>query len=111
MGDAEIVAFRHNDVEALEKRLKRLPAEAGKLVVLEGVYSMLGAVAPLKEMIRVSKEAGAMILVDEAHSTGFTGEHGSGVSAAQGGTGDVRFIMGTFRWAGGPGGGICDPKP
>jgi glycine C-acetyltransferase/8-amino-7-oxononanoate synthase len=48
MGDAEIVAFRHNDVEALEKRLKRLPADAGKLVVLEGVYSMLGDVAPLK---------------------------------------------------------------
>src|SRR3546814_11461810 len=61
MGNAEIVAFRHNDVEALEKRLKRLPPEAGKLVVLEGVYSMLGDVAPLKEMISVSKENGAMI--------------------------------------------------
>lgn len=56
MGDAEIVPFRHNDVEALEKRLKRLPAEAGKLVVLEGVYSMMGDVAPLKEMVRISKE-------------------------------------------------------
>ncbi len=84
MGDAEIVAFRHNDVEALEKRLKRLPAEAGKLVVLEGVYSMLGDVAPLKEMIRVSKENGAMVLVDEAHSMGFIGEHGRGVAEAQG---------------------------
>src|SRR3546814_9586065 len=61
MGDAESVSFRHNDVEALEKRLKRLPAEAGKLVVLEGAYSMLGDVAPLKEMNRVSKEAGAKI--------------------------------------------------
>ena len=83
MGDAEIVAFRHNDIEALEKRLKRLPPEAGKLVILEGVYSMLGDVAPLKEMIRISKEAGAMVLVDEAHSMGFIGENGRGVAEEQ----------------------------
>ncbi len=57
MGNAEIVAFRHNDIEALEKRLKRLPPEAGKLVVLEGVYSMMGDIAPLKEMVRIAKEA------------------------------------------------------
>jgi len=50
LGNAQIVPFRHNDIEALEKRLKRLPPEAGKLVVLEGVYSMLGDIAPLKEM-------------------------------------------------------------
>ena len=67
MGDAEIVAFRHNDVEALEKRLKRLPADAGKLVVLEGVYSMLGDIAPLREMVAVAKKHGAMVLVDEAY--------------------------------------------
>src|SRR3546814_3537546 len=96
-----------NDVEALEKRLKRLPAEAGKLVVLEGVYSMLGDVAPLKEMIRVSKEAGAMILVDEAHSMGFIGEHGRGVAEAQGVIGDVDFIIGTFSKSVGTVGGFC----
>ena len=84
LGNAQIVPFRHNDVDALEKRLKRLPPEAGKLVVLEGVYSMLGDVAPLKEMVRVSKENGAMVLVDEAHSMGFIGEHGRGVAEAQG---------------------------
>ena len=55
MGNAQIVPFRHNDVEALEKRLKRVPEGAGKLVVLEGVYSMLGDIAPLKEMVAVSK--------------------------------------------------------
>ena len=107
MGDAEIVAFRHNDVEALEKRLKRLPAEAGKLVVLEGVYSMLGDVAPLKEMIRVSKEAGAMILVDEAHSMGFIGENGRGVAEEQGVMDDVDFIIGTFCKSVGTVGGFC----
>ncbi len=107
MGNAEIVAFRHNDVEALEKRLKRLPPEAGKLVVLEGVYSMLGDIAPLKEMIRVSKEAGAMILVDEAHSMGFIGENGRGVAEAQGVLDDVDFIIGTFSKSVGTVGGFC----
>jgi 8-amino-7-oxononanoate synthase len=107
MGDAEIVAFRHNDVEALEKRLKRLPAEAGKLVVLEGVYSMMGDVAPLKEMIRVSKEAGAMVLVDEAHSMGFMGENGRGVAEEQGVLDDVDFVIGTFSKSVGTVGGFC----
>jgi 8-amino-7-oxononanoate synthase len=107
MGDAEIVAFRHNDVEALEKRLKRLPADAGKLVVLEGVYSMMGDVAPLKEMIRVSKEAGAMILVDEAHSMGFIGENGRGVAEEQGVLDDVDFVIGTFSKSVGTVGGFC----
>lgn len=107
MGDAEIVAFRHNDVEALEKRLKRLPADAGKLVVLEGVYSMLGDVAPLKEMIRISKAAGAMVLVDEAHSMGFIGKHGRGVAEEQGVLDQVDFIIGTFSKSVGTVGGFC----
>ena len=107
MGNAEVVAFRHNDVEALEKRLKRLPAEAGKLVVLEGVYSMLGDVAPLKEMVRVCKENGAMVLVDEAHSMGFIGENGRGVSEEQGVLDDVDFIIGTFSKSVGTVGGFC----
>ena len=58
MGSAEIVRFRHNSVEDLDKRLGRLPPEPGKLVVLEGVYSMLGDIAPLKEMVTVAKKHG-----------------------------------------------------
>ena len=107
MGDAEIVPFRHNDIEALEKRLKRLPADAGKLVVLEGVYSMLGDIAPLKEMVRISKENGAMVLVDEAHSMGFIGEHGRGVAEEQGCLDDVDFVIGTFSKSVGTVGGFC----
>jgi len=107
LGNAQIVPFRHNDVDALEKRLKRLPAEAGKLVVLEGVYSMLGDIAPLKEMVAVSKAAGAMVLVDEAHSMGFIGEHGRGVAEAQGVIDDVDFIIGTFSKSVGTVGGFC----
>lgn len=107
MGKAEVVPFKHNDVEALEKRLKRIPEGAGKLVVLEGVYSMMGDVAPLKEMVRVSKENGAMVLVDEAHSMGFIGEHGRGVAEEQGVIDDVDFIIGTFSKSVGTVGGFC----
>ncbi len=107
LGNAQIVAFRHNDVAALEKRLQRLPPETGKLVVLEGVYSMLGDVAPLKEMVAVSKAAGAMVLVDEAHSMGFIGANGRGVAEAQGVIEDVDFIIGTFSKSVGTVGGFC----
>jgi 8-amino-7-oxononanoate synthase len=107
MGDAQIVPFRHNDVSALEKRLARIPAEAGKLVVLEGVYSMLGDVAPLKEMIAVSKAAGAMVLVDEAHSMGFIGPNGRGVAEDQGVLDEVDFVIGTFSKSVGTVGGFC----
>jgi 7-keto-8-aminopelargonate synthetase-like enzyme len=107
LGNAQIVPFRHNDIEALEKRLKRIPEGAGKLVVLEGVYSMLGDVAPLKEMVAVSKANGAMVLVDEAHSMGFIGENGRGVAEAQGVIDDVDFIIGTFSKSVGTVGGFC----
>ncbi|MDC8755438.1 aminotransferase class I/II-fold pyridoxal phosphate-dependent enzyme [Erythrobacter sp. sf7] len=107
MGRAEVVPFKHNDVEALEKRLKRIPEGAGKLVVLEGVYSMMGDVAPLKEMVRIAKAHGAMVLVDEAHSMGFIGEHGRGVAEDQGVIDDVDFIIGTFSKSVGTVGGFC----
>jgi glycine C-acetyltransferase/8-amino-7-oxononanoate synthase len=106
LGNAQIVPFRHNDVDALEKRLKRIPEGAGKLVVLEGVYSMLGDVAPLKEMVAVSKANGAMVLVDEAHSMGFIGPNGRGVAEDQGVIDDVDFIIGTFSKSVGTVGGF-----
>nr|WP_047166462.1 aminotransferase class I/II-fold pyridoxal phosphate-dependent enzyme [Sphingomonas sp. Y57] len=107
LGDAEIVRFRHNSVEDLDKRLGRLPVDAGKLVVLEGVYSMMGDIAPLKEMVAVSKKHGAMILVDEAHGMGFFGEHGRGVFEEAGVEGDVDFVVGTFSKSVGTVGGFC----
>lgn len=106
-GVAEIVRFRHNSVEDLDKRLGRLPAEAGKLVVLEGVYSMLGDIAPLREMVDVAKKHGAMVLSDEAHSMGFYGPNGRGVYEALGCEGDVDFIVGTFSKSVGTVGGFC----
>jgi 7-keto-8-aminopelargonate synthetase-like enzyme len=106
MGNADIVRFRHNNVEDLDKRLKRLPADAGKLVVLEGVYSMLGDIAPLKDMVRVAKDAGAMVVVDEAHGMGFFGENGRGVYEAAGVEADVDFVVGTFSKSVGTVGGF-----
>ncbi|MEE4154471.1 MAG: aminotransferase class I/II-fold pyridoxal phosphate-dependent enzyme [Erythrobacter sp.] len=107
MGDAEVVPFRHNDIEAMEKRLKRIPEDAGKLVILEGVYSMLGDVAPLREMIAIAKSYGAMVLVDEAHSMGFIGPNGRGVAEEQGVLDDVDFVIGTFSKSVGTVGGFC----
>jgi 8-amino-7-oxononanoate synthase len=106
-GDAEIVRFRHNSVEDLDKRLGRLPKEPGKLVVLEGVYSMLGDIAPLREMVAVAKKHGAMVLVDEAHSMGFFGPNGRGVYEDQGLEGQVDFVIGTFSKSVGTVGGFC----
>ena len=107
LGDAEIVPFKHNDIEAMDKRLGRIPAGAGRLVILEGVYSMLGDVAPLKEMVAVARKHGAMVLVDEAHSMGFIGEHGRGVAEAQGVLDQVDFVIGTFSKSVGTVGGFC----
>ncbi|MBY9062585.1 aminotransferase class I/II-fold pyridoxal phosphate-dependent enzyme [Sphingomonas yunnanensis] len=109
MGDAEIVRFRHNSVEDLDKRLGRLPKEPGKLVVLEGVYSMLGDIAPLREMVTVARRHGCMVLVDEAHSMGFFGPHGRGVYEELGLAlgDDVDFVIGTFSKSVGTVGGFC----
>ena len=107
LGKAEIVRFRHNSVEDLDKRLGRLPPEAGKLVILEGVYSMMGDIAPLKEMVAVSKKHGCMILVDEAHGMGFFGEHGRGVFEEAGVADDIDFVVGTFSKSVGTVGGFC----
>ncbi|MBW8753084.1 MAG: aminotransferase class I/II-fold pyridoxal phosphate-dependent enzyme [Sphingomonadales bacterium] len=107
LGDAEVVPFKHNDIEAMEKRLKRIPEGAGKLVILEGVYSMLGDIAPLKEMIAIAKAQGAMVLVDEAHSMGFIGPNGRGVAEDQGVLDQVDFVIGTFSKSVGTVGGFC----
>jgi 8-amino-7-oxononanoate synthase len=108
LGNAEVVRFRHNSVEDLDKRLGRLPADAQKLVVLEGVYSMLGDIAPLPEMVAaVRKHANCMILVDEAHGMGFFGPNGRGVYEELGVEKDIDFVVGTFSKSVGTVGGFC----
>ena len=106
LGNAQIVRFRHNSVEDLDKRLGRLPAEGGRLVVLEGVYSMLGDIAPLAEMVGVAKKHGAMVAVDEAHGMGFFGKNGRGVFEEAGVEDQVDFVVGTFSKSVGTVGGF-----
>lgn len=106
LGSAQIVRFRHNSVEDLDRRLGRLPAEGGRLVVLEGVYSMLGDIAPLREMVEVSKRHGAMVAVDEAHGMGFFGANGRGVFEEAGVEDQVDFVVGTFSKSVGTVGGF-----
>jgi 8-amino-7-oxononanoate synthase len=105
---AEVVRFKHNDPASLEARLRRIGDKPGnRLVVLEGIYSMLGDSAPLKEFIDVCKKYGAYVLVDEAHSMGALGEHGRGLSEAVGVLDDCHFIVGTFSKTLGAIGGYC----
>lgn len=110
MGNATIVRFAHNDPENLEKRLARIrrkDPEAGILVVIEGVYSMLGDLAPIKELAEASKKHGAFVLVDEAHSIGVFGATGRGVAQEQGVEHLVDFTIGTFSKSVGTVGGYC----
>jgi 7-keto-8-aminopelargonate synthetase-like enzyme len=97
LSGATIVRFRHNDATDLDKRLTRLGSEGDcKLVIVEGLYSMLGDTAPLPEFIEVKKRHGAWLLVDEAHSFGCFGAQGRGLAEQQGVEEDVDFVVGTF---------------
>lgn len=110
MGNATVVRFTHNDPENLEKRLARIrrkDPEAGILVVIEGVYSMLGDQAPIKELAEASKKHDAYVLVDEAHSIGVFGSTGRGVAQEQGVEHLVDFTVGTFSKSVGTVGGYC----
>ena len=87
--------FRHNDMNHLERVLKSLPAEAGKLLVVDGLFSMEGDIAPLPEIIPLCKKYGVRLMVDDAHAMGVLGG-GRGTAAHFGVTEDVDLIMSTF---------------
>jgi 8-amino-7-oxononanoate synthase len=108
LGHAEVIRFRHNDTDDLYKRLRRLQDVPGdKLIVVEGIYSMMGDAAPLKEIVDVKRQTGAYLLVDEAHSMGVLGERGRGLAEEAGVEADVDFIVGTFSKSLGAIGGFC----
>jgi len=108
MSEADIYRFKHNDVQSLERRIARLGDRANRcLIVVEGMYSVLGDCAPLKEIVAVKERYGASLLVDEAHSLGVFGEHGCGVAEEQGVLDKVDFTVGTFSKSLGAMGGFC----
>lgn len=95
LGLGEVKRFRHNDMTHLDHVLSRLPASAGKLVVIDGVYSMEGDIAPLDQIVPICQKYGARLYVDDAHSTGVLGK-GRGTAAHFGLTDQVDLIMSTF---------------
>ena len=92
----DVKRFRHNDVRDLERVLNSLPPRAGKLVVVDGLYSMEGDLAPLPDIVRVAREYGARLLVDDAHGIGVLGARGAGACEAMGVEDQVDLVMGTF---------------
>jgi len=108
LGGADVIRFRHNDPADLEKRLRRLGDRIeNTLIIVEGIYSMMGDQAPLAEIAEVKRKYGGLLLVDEAHSLGMLGDHGRGVAEAAGVEDDVDFIVGTFSKSLGATGGYC----
>jgi 8-amino-7-oxononanoate synthase len=95
MSRGEMKRFKHNDVEDLDRVLSLLPEDAGKLVVVDGVYSMGGDIAPLPQIIEVCKKHGARIMVDDAHGVGVMGQ-GRGTPFQFGVSDQVDLMMGTF---------------
>jgi len=91
----EIKRFRHNDMGDLERILAKLPKDEGKMVVVDGLFSMEGDIAPLPEIVPLCKKYGARLMVDDAHSTGVLGG-GRGTAAHFGLTDEVDLIMSTF---------------
>ncbi|UCC65286.1 MAG: pyridoxal phosphate-dependent aminotransferase family protein [Anaerolineae bacterium] len=92
----KMLRFRHNDLDDLERALKGCDPDQGKLVVVDGVFSMGGDIAPLPQIVPLCKQYGARLMVDDAHSVGVLGENGRGTAAHFGVTDDVDLIMGTF---------------
>ncbi len=108
LGGAEVVRFKHNDVADLEKRLRRLGERTvNTLIIVEGIYSMLGDQAPLADIAAVKNTYGGLLMVDEAHSLGMLGEHGRGMAEAAGVEDAVDFTVGTFSKSLGAIGGYC----
>jgi 8-amino-7-oxononanoate synthase len=108
MSGADIIRFRHNNAEDLEKRLRRLGDKAkNALVIIEGIYSMLGDRAPLAEIVELKARYDFCLLIDEAHSLGVLGEKGRGLAEEVGCLDKVDFIVGTFSKSLGAIGGFC----
>jgi 8-amino-7-oxononanoate synthase len=108
LSGADVIRFKHSNPDDLAKRLRRLGDRTDRaLIIAEGIYSMLGDVAPLQEIAAVKREYGGYLLVDEAHSMGVLGESGRGAAQAAGVEADVDFTVGTFSKSLGAIGGFC----
>lgn len=108
---AKTIPFSHNSAEALRRRLERLPENSGKLLIADGVFSMSGDIVDLPAMVKVAKEYGCRIYIDEAHALGVLGPKGEGTVHHFGLNQDVDLVMGTFsKSLGSMGGFIAGPE-
>ena len=96
LGFGRHVKYRHNDMEDLARKLAAVPEDRGVLVVVDGVFSMEGDVAPLEEIARLVRGRGARLMVDDAHGLGVFGESGRGTPEHFGVEDEVDLLMGTF---------------
>ncbi len=108
LSGASIIHFRHNNAADLDKRLRRLGDDsANALIITEGLYSMLGDKAALREIVEVKKKYDALLMLDEAHSLGVLGATGRGLAEDLGVEDDIDFITGTFSKSLAGLGGFC----
>jgi 7-keto-8-aminopelargonate synthetase-like enzyme len=107
LSGAKIFAFRHNSSDDLRRKLARVADPSRCLVVIEGLYSISGDVAPVASFAEVCRDAGALLMVDEAHSFGAYGAHGLGRAEDEGVLDRVDFIVGTFSKTLAGVGGFC----
>ncbi|MDW8247665.1 MAG: aminotransferase class I/II-fold pyridoxal phosphate-dependent enzyme, partial [Sandaracinaceae bacterium] len=111
LSGAKITTFRHNDMDSLERVLIQTKKGQGdRLVVVEGVYSMDGDIAPLRDIYELVKKHGAKLMVDEAHATGVLGKTGKGSPEHFGLEGKIDLVMGTFSKSLGGLGGFVSAK-
>ena len=92
----EMVRFRHNDMNHLETVLKKLPFDVGKLIIVDGVFSMDGDIAKLPEIVQLAEKYNMVVMSDDAHAFGVLGPKGDGTAAHFGITDKVDLIMATF---------------
>lgn len=91
-----VVKFKHNDMADLARVLSNCDNNAGKLITVDGVFSMEGDIADLPEIVKLAKKHNARVMVDDAHSIGVLGEHGRGTAEHFGLNDEVDMVMGTF---------------
>lgn len=96
LGFSQVRKFAHNDMAMLERRLRMTPKNAPKLIVVDGIYSMEGDIAPLPDIVALCEKYNASVMVDDAHALGVIGENGSGTASHFGLTDKTDLIMGTF---------------
>lgn len=105
IGGCEKHVFPHNDLDALRTMLAAQPVNRPKIIAVESVYSMEGDISPLREIVSIAKDYGALTYLDEVHAVGLYGPHGAGVAEELGVMDDIDVIEGTFGKAYGVVGG------